>query len=259
MKFRKIVPIVLLLIIAGIFYIPSVRNRMSNEISLGSTGIEKSLSSAALKIKKPFSFISSISHLRSENEELSQKLLSLQVDKSKVEELEYENSLLLREIGFMGEHKDRQFVPAKIIGREPTSFLDYILIDKGTDDGIAPKQAVISGGALVGQVKEVFANQSKVTLITSKDSLILAMLQDSRATGILQGGISGLVLADVAADVDYKPGEYVITSGLDGEIEQGILIGTTAEIRSSSSGLYKKIVINPSINLSKLELVFVMK
>jgi rod shape-determining protein MreC len=259
MRFRNIVIVILLLLLVGTAYVPAIRREVGAGLRICLTGAEKGFSQAARSIKKPFSFFSSISQLRSENRELTEKLLSLQIDRSRVQELEYENSILMREIGFMGEHKDRQFVPAKIIGREPTSFLDYILIDKGTDDGIAPKQAVISGGALVGQVKEVFANQSKVTLITSKDSLILAMLQDSRATGILQGGISGLVLADVAADVDYKPGEYVITSGLDGEIEQGILIGTTAEIRSSSSGLYKKIVINPSINLSKLELVFVMK
>jgi rod shape-determining protein MreC len=137
--------------------------------------------------------------------------------------------------------------------------LDYILVDKGKKDGVKEKAAVIATGALVGQVSEVYDDYSKIVLITSKDSNILAMLQESRAQGILKGGISGLVLEDITQDAEIKNGEYVIASGLDGEIPQGTLIGKAGRLKSSSSDLFKNISIEPIVDLSKLEIAFIIK
>ena len=159
----------------------------------------------------------------------------------------------------MESNKDYSVIPSRIIGREPTSFLDYVIVDKGKKDGVVEEAAVLSGGALVGQVKEVFENQSKVTLITSKDSIVLAMLQGSRSKGILRGGISGLVLEDITREAEYQPGDYIVTSGLDGQLKDGILIGKAGNLQSSSSELFKNISVEPVADLSKLELVFIAK
>lgn len=216
-------------------------------------------STAGRGTKSLFSAIFEISNLKKQNNDLSQKILSLNVDRSKISELEYENSLLKKELGYMESNKDYSVIPSRIIGREPTSFLDYVMVDKGKKDGVAEEAAVLSGGALVGQVKEVYDNQSKVTLITSKDSIVLAMLQGSRSKGILRGGISGLVLEDITREAEYQPGDYIVTSGLDGQLKEGILIGKAGNLQSSSSELFKNISVEPIADLSKLELVFIAK
>jgi rod shape-determining protein MreC len=205
------------------------------------------------------SFIVNISNLKRQNNDLSSKIISLEVDRSRIAELENENKLLKNELGFAEKNKDYNLMPATIVGREPTSFLDYVIVDKGEQDGTKKGMGVISGGVLVGQISEVYANQSKITLITSKDSLILAMLQNSRAKGILRGGIAGLSLEDIAQDVNFDPKEYVVTSGLDGQLKPGILIGTANGIQSSSSDLFKNISVEPITDLSNLELVFIIK
>jgi rod shape-determining protein MreC len=197
--------------------------------------------------------------LRKQNNDLAARLASLEVDKSQMNELQHENKTLKSELGFLDKNQNTQLLPARIIGRDPDTFLDHIIVDRGSDDGVKVGQAVVSGDILVGQVKNVSSNHSEVTLITSKDSLILAMLQTSRANGLLIGGISGLVLQNISQDVQYNSGEYVITSGLDGELKPGILIGTAKAIQSSSSDLYKNITVEPLADLSKLELVFIMK
>lgn len=224
-----------------------------------SRGIESGLSTAASKARGVFSVFHDISHMRKENQELTDKILSLEVDRSKISELEYENKILKQEIGYAEANKDHPLVPARIIGRDPTNFLDYAMLDKGKKDGVNSEMAVISGGVLIGQVKDVYDNQSKVTLITSKDSVILAMLQTSRSKGILRGGISGLMLDDITRDSAFETGEYVVTSGLDGQLQQGILIGKATSIQSSTSELFKNISVEPLADLSKLELVFIMK
>ncbi len=221
--------------------------------------IESGLSSAGKKTGNFFSFFYRISQMKKQNAELSSKILSLEVDRSKISELEYENKLLKQELGYAQQDKDHTLVPARIIGREPTNFLDYVMLDKGKNDGVTSEMAVVSGGVLVGQVKDVYDNQSKITLITSKDSIILAMLQNSRSKGILRGGISGLLLEDITRDSGFEQNEYVITSGLDGRLEEGILIGKATNIQSSSGELFKNISVEPLADLSKLELVFIVK
>jgi rod shape-determining protein MreC len=167
--------------------------------------------------------------------------------------------LLKKELGFFEADTTEEFVPARIVGREPVSFLDYIIVDRGKDNGLANGMAVISGGVLVGQVSEVYEKTARITLITSKDSIIQAMLQNSRSKGVLKGGISGLVLENVTQDIDYAKGEDVVTSGLGGELKEGILIGKAGDSRSPSSGIFKDISIEPIADFSKLEVVFIVK
>jgi len=251
-----VVVFLLILIILSLFYKPFNRS-LRSLISRPTRGIRAVLFQTSSSIEKNFSFIFNIKNLRSENEDLARKLQALQVDESQINELTTENKLLKQEIGFVKENEEGSLVPARIIQRDPVAFLDNIIIDKGSDDGVAPKMAVVYNGVLVGQVSVVYKTTSKVTLITSKDSMVQAMLQDSRANGLLKGGLSGLYLDNIVLDTQYKTGENVITSGLGGDIRQGILIGTAGKMQSYSSGIFESIEVNPLVDFSKLEIVFV--
>ncbi len=219
----------------------------------------QSVSSLGRQTRSFFSIFQEISNLRDQNKELEKKITGLEIDRSLIKELEQENSLLKRELGFIEENKDEELIPAKIVEREPTTFRDSVIVDRGSGDGVLPKMAVVSGGVLVGQVAEVYQNQAKIILVTSKDSIVQAMMQNSRAKGILRGGISGLYLENISQDVDFAPGEYVVTSGLGGTLKQGILIGEAKESQSYFSGIFKNIFVEPVADLSKLELVFIVK
>lgn len=210
-------------------------------------------------LKDKITFIFHISDLKKQNNELIDKITQLQVDQSQINELEIENSLLEKELGFMGQSEKGTLIPAKIIEREPTSFLDYFIVDKGKNDNIVDESAVIYNGVLVGQIKEVFDDHSKVVLITSKDSIVQVALQDCRAKGILKGGINGLFMENIVSDTDIKADEYIITSGLGGKMRAGILVGKAGKIQSNSSGIFKSIGVEPIVDLSTLELIFIEK
>ena len=249
--------VVIIVIFFVLLYAPVRNNIRKFLISIYSKPAE-ALSEKGRNAKSYFSFILHISDLKKQNDQLTQKIQSMEVDQSKIAELEYENTELKKELGYAETNPGLKLLSTKIVGREPTSFLDYVIVDKGSNDNIKPGMPVISGGVLIGQVKEVFSDQSRVTLITSKDSLVMAMLQNSRSKGILKGGISGLVLENITQDVTYEKGESVVTSGLDGELPPGILIGRTGSLESSSSDLYKNISIESAADLSRLELVFII-
>ena len=247
----------ILIVILGIF--PQLRTASSGSFYSFTFSATKTLSSISTALRNNFRFISQIKDLKKQNDELTTKLQNLEVDRSRIIELEKENQILKGEIGFIDENKEGRLIPAKIIVREPTSFFDNIVVDKGEDDGVTAEAAVVSNGILIGQVKEVYPKTAKIVLITSKDSLIQAMLQESRAKGILKGGISGLFLENIVSDTDYRPGEYVVSSGLGGRINQGIPIGKVSDIQSDPSGIFKSFSVESLVDLSKLELVFIIQ
>lgn len=259
MKKKFIFLIIIIILVMTIACIPSLKNKVSNVLVGFSGKTLISFSGAGRSVGNKISFFSKIRNLNNENRRLADKLIELEVDKNKITELEKENELLKNELGFVSANQELKLLPARVIGREPTSFLDHIIIDKGSNDKIVKGMAVVSSGVLVGQINKVYEGESEVILITSKDSLILAMLQNSRAKGVLSGGISGLMLQNIAQDVKYEPGENIVTSGLDGELKPGILIGKTGALESSTSDLFKNISVEPLADLSKLEMVFIIQ
>jgi len=251
--------ILICVIIMVLVFVPVTRNLMSRSILTASKPMRGWFSSMSLSSRGFFGGISEISDLREQNSELAEKLRQSQIDKNSYEELKAENEILKKQLGFKEQVKDKELLPAKIISREPTTFLDNIIINKGSNDGISSGQAVVSDGALVGRVSEVLSNQSKVILITSKDSVIQAMLQKNRDMGILRGGLSGVTLENIPQDVEVADKEGVVTSGLGGGIEQGILIGEVSGQKSSKAEIFKVLNVQPTVNFSKLEIVFVVK
>lgn len=259
MKKKFVFSIIVIILVMVIALVPMTKNAVSNVLVKVSGKTMASFSGAGRNIGNKFSFFSKIRSLNNENKRLADKLIELEVDKNKITELEKENELLKNELGFASTNIELKLMPARVIGRDPTSFLDHIIIDKGSKNNITKGMAVISSGVLVGQINKVYENESEVILITSKDSLILAMLQNSRDKGVLSGGISGLMLQNIAQDVKYERDENIVTSGLDGELKPGILIGKTGALESSTSDLFKNISVEPLADLSKLEMVFIIQ
>lgn len=251
--------ITLALLVIFLFVASPLRARVTKVVLDLTSSPVRSLSFGGSNIRNFFGTIKDIGSLKEQNNELADKISQLEVDRSKITELQHENDLLKQELGFVQKNQDLSLLPATIIGREPTSFLDHVIIDKGQKTGVKQGMGVIFGGALVGQVSEVYDNQSKIVLVTSKDSIIQSMLQNSRSKGLLRGGISGLVLENIVQDVSFETGEYVVTSGLDGQLKPGILIGRTTNVESSTSDLFKNISVEPIADLSRLEIVFLIE
>lgn len=239
--------------------VPYSRNKIRIAFSYIFYPAIHAISSSSLATTGLFHGLSEISEIKKANQLLTEKLTNAQIDKNELNELKIENETLKKQLGFIETHENRELIPARIISRDPVSYMDYIVVDKGTKEGINAGMPVISVGALVGKVVEASAMSSKVTLITSKNSIIQAMLQDSREQGILRGGLSGLALSNIPQEVIAKQGSMVITSGLGGDIEQGLMIGTISSTTSGSADIFKTLSIQPTVDFTKLELVFVLK
>lgn len=212
-------------------------------------------------VGRVFPFVKDIFNLRrivKQNTNLINENLELQSKLAKTSEVEYENEILKKELGFAKTKDLTQTTPAAIIGQS-SGYLKSLVIDKGENDGIVKGSAVISQGYLVGTISEVRKNNSDVTLITDVNSLIPVILQNSRGTGLMRGGISGLVVEDIPLNITIQKGENILTSGLGGQIPQGILIGTVNDLTSKEGEIFQKVNVTSPVDFSRLEVLFVVK
>ena len=205
-----------------------------------------------------FTVIISLRDLARENAELRARNTELEAKVTELKEIEHENAILRQELTFTEETK-KDYVPAQLIGRGATGLHKDLILNRGREDGIALGQAVVAQGYLVGVINHVQDSQSTVLLINHPRSLVPALLQDSRSTGLLRGGISGLSLTDILIDAPVQTGETILTSGLGGELAAGIPIGKVVSIDAKKGDITKTAAIVSPIDPTKLELVFVRK
>ncbi len=205
-----------------------------------------------------FVTLSSFRRLARENEELRADNLDLKASNATLKEIGHENTLLKEELNFM-QTSQLQLIPAVIIAKSPSGFVDTVILNRGSHDGVKINQAVVSHGFLIGQVKKVTTHTSEILLITSNSSMIPALMQQSRGTGLLHGGLSGLHLEDIQLDITVQPGENVISSSLGKLLPQGIPIGTIKAIISSESDMSQAAAVTSPVAFSSLEIVFIVK
>lgn len=205
-------------------------------------------------------------YLRAENQRLQMQVDELIYQLALRNEIELEN-IALRELLDLKERSpdilgpDADLLTAEVIGHDPSSLLRYITIDRGSRDGVQVGMPVITARGLVGQVREVRTNSAKVVLLTDPSSEVNALIQRSRATGIVQGQTGpNLVLRYLPQTEGIaQPGDLVLTSGLGGHFPRRLLIGEIIEVKRSDVDMFQEARLRPAVDLDGLEMVFVVR
>jgi len=221
--------------------------------------VERFLSSTGDSVAGWFSFVGDISEMDEENNDMRQEIDRLRSENAKLKEIVHENELLRQEIGFQHEFSYNT-VPAAVVSRSTDPSLKVIEINVGANQGISVDMPVIVGeGLLVGRVSEVFPGSATVLLINDKQSSVNAVVQDTRASGIIHGehGLD-LQMELIPQNEDVQPQQSVVTSGLAGIYPSGLLVGTVAEVQESENALFKEARLAAAADFDHLEIVFVV-
>lgn len=192
-------------------------------------------------------------HVQKENLELKKSLDLLAEQNAQLKESLLENDRL-RKLLLLKKRSSARLIAAEIIGRDPLGWFKTVLINKGGGDSVRAGQAVVTHRGIVGRTTDVSAGTSKVLLITDINSSVDALVQRTRARGIVEGAGSGLCLLKyVSSSDDVAPGDLVVTSGLCGVFPKGLPIGTVSRVEKDGFGLFQHVELTTSVNLNKLE------
>jgi rod shape-determining protein MreC len=198
-------------------------------------------------------------YVRQDNLELKEKNDRLKMENSLLREkvLEYER---LKKLLNFKEAYSFQSVACNVVGRNVDGYLKYIIIDRGSEDGIDLKDPVISFEGLVGSVSEVYKNTARVDVILNIKNNASIMNKRTRAVGIIRGNGEGQLVVDYYDRLDkVEINDELITSGLGGVYPKGIAVGVVNRVDEKDTGLFQDLFVRPVVDFYKLENVLVLK
>jgi rod shape-determining protein MreC len=205
--------------------------------------------------------------VREDNKRLHKRTMELSLRNFWLNEERLENRRLRELLDFRSE-LEYKVIPADLVAAEPNRRHFSVLINKGSHDGIRRNMPVVNMHGLVGKTVDVSPHTSVVQLMIDPSFRISALDQRSRVYGIIRPGSGfSLTLDNVPLTEDVESGDGVISSGLGGIFPPGIKIGAVTAVESQktlsredySFGIFKRIIVRPSVDFSSLEEVFVME
>ncbi|RMF63262.1 MAG: rod shape-determining protein MreC [Calditrichaeota bacterium] len=205
------------------------------------------------------SFLTQWKALRQENQLLRVKSAELLVENSALREAAAEN-LRLRQLLGLKYAVTWDLVAAKVIGREARGAVNSIILAVGKRDSVDKNMVVVTADGLVGKLISVAQNYSTCQLMTDRNFRISAMVQRSRATGIVRWWSgSQLQMVDVVKRADVKAGDLVVTSGVSPIFPGGLPLGHVSEVDRESQDMFTRVLVAPAVDFSLLEEVFVIR
>ena len=193
-----------------------------------------------------------------ENETLKKSLNQFVEKNNERHEIELANARLRNLLNFQKAPTHR-VVAAEVIGKAPSGWFKTVIIDKGKSDGLQKGQPVVLPTGIAGQVIEVSGHYAKVMLIIDRNSAVDALVQRSRARGIIKGASADQCRFEfVLRKHDVQIGDIVIASGLDGVYPKGLRIGRVSDLSERSSDIFYEITVTPFVDYEKLEEVLVI-
>ena len=248
----------------------SSHNLLINVKGLGLTvfsGLRGGLHEATSVVSRTVLSVRELASLRREYAELTERIARYEQLERTSAEIRQENNRLREQLGF-SEDLRYQHIPAILIGRDPGNLFSAFVINKGKQAGVDVNMPVIAYHSgtqgLVGKIVYAGAFESLVMPLYDSRCFVSSRLAESRYEGIVEGrGIPEIPLLmrfiRKRARDEINIGDMVISSGMGGTYPSGINIGRVTLINYQESELSMDVELEPSIDFSRLEYVFVIK
>ncbi len=252
---------IIFLVVAGVLALA-----LSGSLGFVSTGFNAFLVSAQTWISTRFVVIQDfltvprdVATLRQSNAELEAEVARLQAQVVQLQSQVADTQALAALVNFSRSNPESAYTAATVIGRDPSPFLRYIIIDKGSNQGLRRGMPVVTDQGLVGRVDAVIGSAARVQLITDPTSAVNIRLEKADREAVLTGTLAGdLTLDLVPQDISLELGDVVLTSGLGGSYPRDLIVGQVSTARKRDSDLFQQAFIQPVVDFAQLKIVLVI-
>lgn len=254
MTIISVIVIILLLIISAMFaFVPETANRIFGYITAPiQTGVSNIVDF----------FDNSRSDLENENLQLKEEIEQLKLDNSRLEHLDADNKELTDLLGTKQKFSQYNTIAARKIGQDFNNWDNTIIIDKGSNDGIAVDMVVIAQGALVGKVVSVTPFTSNIVTILDDTSSVSVVSARSNDIAFVKGdiGLTGtntLHLEYLDSSTPMFVNDELFTSSISSLYPAGLSIGFVTEINVDANNK-KTGIVQPIVDFDNLDTVLVI-
>jgi len=258
---RSIETTIIFFVVAGVMALAlgGYLGGVSNVVTDSLINVQDWFSSRFIVLQDIFTAPRDITVLRQQNSELEDEVANLQAQVIQLQQQVGETELLAALVDFSRARPENSYRAAAVIGRDPSPFLHYVIINRGSNDGILRGMPVVTDQGLVGRVDAVIADAARVQLITDPASKVNVRLQNADVEASLVGSVTGDVLLElIPQDAVLETGDLVLTSGLGGGYPPDLIIGQVVNIRSRDFDLFQRATVQPVVDFNRLQIVLVI-
>jgi rod shape-determining protein MreC len=258
---RSLQTTIIFLIVGGILALAlgGFFSSASNQFTGSLVNVQTWVSTRVQALQDFFTAPRDIASLRARNAELQAEVSQLQAQVIELQQRVNETEVLRALVDFSRSNPESTYRAAAVIGRDPSPFLHYVVINRGSNDGIRRGMPVVTNQGLIGRIDAVIADAARVQLITDPAASINVHLQKANTDAVLMGSVTGDVTLDmISQDATVEPGDLILTSGLGGGYPANLIIGQVVSVRSLDVELFQQAVVQPAVDFARLEIVLVI-
>lgn len=196
--------------------------------------------------------------LQGENRALQAEVLELREELIRLQGVEAEADRLAAAMSY-SRSLASELRPADIVYADHSSWLQAIVL-RVPHGQVSLHAPVLASTGLVGRVVVTQGRYAKVQLLTDRASSVGAMVERSRRQGVVRGRGQALLSMDyLPLRADIRPGDRIVTAGIDGIYPRGLLLGVVTSTRPRPSELFLHVEVAPSVDLGVLDQVYVLE
>ena len=219
--------------------------------------VQRTFRQAGEPIANLLSDLDDFGRLNSENRALRSRIEQLEADNSRLREQQIQVRARQALLEVQAE-TDAVTITANVTTRDLTGLRTVIGIDRGSNDGIRVGLPVLAaGGTLIGQIYDVRPHTSFIRLITDPDSAVRVLHQQSRSEVVATGDTLGHLEIRIPWESEVELGHIFVTSGLDGQLPQGLPVGRVSAAEGTVQDAFRYVVLDPIAPLEQIEQVLV--
>jgi rod shape-determining protein MreC len=219
--------------------------------------LQRMVSGVTGSVRRVWTGYVGLRHAQTENESLKRQLSEAQIALQEQRALA-DRARGLQQLLDLRDRSNLRTAAAEIIGSAASPDFRTVSIDKGALAGLKTDMAVIAPSGVVGRVVVSSPRSAKVQLLVDRNAAAGAIIERSRAQGVVVGSGDGRLLLEYMSEVyDVVVGDDVVTSGIDGIYPKGFVIGKVDGVEKSGAS-YKRITVKPAVDFASLEEVLVV-
>lgn len=253
--------LIIILVVAGVLFL-AVSGYLTPVFSFSVSPLisaQSWLSQRYLAFSDFFNSPRDMATLRAQNAQLEIEVAMLQSEIVSLQENLAQSDILYTLLDFARTNPEHEYVAATVIGREISPFLQYIIIDKGSNDGLRHGMPVVTQQGLVGRIDALISDAARIQLITDANSTVNVKLQTAQVEGLVRGSVTGEITLDmVPVDTEVQIGDILMTSGLGGTYPPNIFVGQILTMQSKLNVLFQTGSVQPVVDFSNLSAVLVI-
>lgn len=231
----------------------------SGALTGGLVGVQDWFASRTQAIQEFLAAPGDLITLRARNAELEAQVSQLQTQVIDLQQRANETSILAALVDFSRASPESSYKAASVIGRDPSPFLHYIIINRGSNDGIQRGMPVVTNEGLAGRIDAVIADAARVQLITDPASAVNVHLRNANTEAMVTGSVTGDIgLELISQDVAVEPGDIILTSGLGGGFPPDLIVGQVVNVRKLPAELFQEATVQPAVDFTRLQIVLVI-